>query len=299
MSLWGVSSLLAGQEKLNITILGTAHHFNDEYQELQDFERVKNFIVDLAPDIICMEATPSYDTASLKEISPVSMKNADLLRDTLSTLDISDSLVRNGAIYYSQYNFWNAYYQWYLAEASKRYLGPFSEHHYDLSNSEYGLMIFPAAQQIGIQEFFTIDYRHGEKEFLKKNSKVLKRLLISFKWKPLRVYLKTQKKYKKASKEGKLMEFINSSQFQESFSNLIDDLPNRLTKSEDAHFIKSYWLMRNEIMAERVIERAIENNARKVLVTVGGAHVTHMKKFLLDRGHAVATYGDFLSKENE
>lgn len=119
----------------------------------------------------------------------------------------------------------------------------------------------------------------------------MKKLLFRFKWKPLGSYFKTQKRYKKAEEEGRLMEFINGPEFQVAFNNLIDELPRKLRKVEEAQFVKDYWLNRNEIMAERIIETALEQGATNILLTVGGAHVSAIKNALERKGHLVFTYG--------
>lgn len=305
-----ISLLGAGQRKLDITIIGTAHHFSDEYKSLQDFESPQKFILDLDPDIICIESIPTYDTLSFTEIWPNTAKRAERLRDSLKYHETSsqehlfwktygnkDQLI-SGAKYYAAYDLWNAYYQWFQATEAGDSLYYFAKFQRSLSNSEYGLIVFPAAQKLGVSKFYSIDYRDGERVFMANSSKVFKKLFFGLKWKPLKVYLKTQKRYRKAEKEGKLMEFINGSEFQNSFSQLIDELPKRLRKSEEAKQVKEYWLMRNEIMADRLIQRAEEQQATKVLLTVGSAHITHMKRFLEAKGHQVSTYGEYISNSN-
>ncbi len=282
------------QQKLDITIMGTAHYFKDEYQSLQSIDQAIEFIVDLKPDIICIESVPTFDSLSLKEVWQTEMNKADQLKDTLALLNHYQEQVRVGADHYSTYDFWNAYYQWYLVERRGDTLGYFSAFQKRHTNSEYGLIVFPAAKKLGIEKLQGMDYREGEDEFLAHNSKVFKKLLFSFKWKPLRVYLKTQKKYRKAEKEGRLIEFINGQEFQTAFSKLIDDIPKRLPKSEEARLVKAYWLNRNEIMAERIVRTAQQQRAGRVLVTVGSAHVTHIKRFLEAGGHSVTTYGETL-----
>ncbi|WP_436515090.1 DUF5694 domain-containing protein [Ekhidna sp. To15] len=286
------------QRKLDITIIGTAHYFDDAYQSLQNFKSVRDFIVATDPDIICIEAIPTNDTLSLKEIWPNTLKRADKLKDTLKMLDLAPKALQ-GASFYASYDLWNAYYYWYQVQEKGDSLYYLSKFHRKLDNSEYGLMVFPAAQKLGIEQFYAIDYRDGESEFLTNNRKVLKKLLFGFKWKPLKVYLKTQKKYRKAQEAGRLMEFINSAEFQDSFSRLIDELPKKLPKSEEAKEVKSYWLKRNQIMADRLIDRAEEQQATKVLLTVGSAHIVHMKRFLEAKGHQVKTYGDFINNSNK
>lgn len=295
--LLGSGILAFDQKQLDITIIGTAHHFDDEYKSLQDFQSVRDFIVDLNPDIICIEAIPIKDTLSLQEILPNTMKKADQLKDTLEFLKYSPKILQ-GAKYYISYDLWNAYYVWFQVQQAGDSLGYISTYQKKLSNSEYGLMVYPAAQALGIEKFYGIDYRAGEGEFLENNNKVMKKLFFSLKWKPLKIYLKTQRKYKKAQKEGRLMAFINSEEFQSSFPQLIDELPKRLPKSEEARQIKSYWLRRNKIMADRIIKTANEQNANRILLTVGSAHVSHIKAFLEEKGHSVLTYGEIISKEN-
>ena len=299
-----ISSLIYGQERLNITIIGTAHHFSDEYKELQGFDKAQQFIEDQNPYIICIEATPTYDTLSLKEIFPSSMRKAAQLRDSLNhagyfNIGDKNSLEKKAVSFYTQYDFWNGYYNWYQLQKSGGNIEAFAKYQKKLSNSEYGLIVFPAAVKLKQERLFGIDYRYGEDEFLANNQKVLKKLLFSFKWKPLGTYLKTQKQYKKAEKEGKLMEYINGDLFQNSFSELIDELPRRLPKSEEARQVKEYWLNRNKKMAERIVSTAEEQNANRILLTVGSAHVSHIKRFLEEDGHAVMTYGEFIQNQNK
>jgi hypothetical protein len=286
----------AQEVPIHVTLIGMTHHFKSEYLDAQELGTVNTFIYNLDPDIICIEAIPPEDTSSLKEILPKTMKRSVHVRDTLPYFNTCPRKVYKGANRYSAYDYWNAYYQWYLAEQSGDSLGYFSAFYPDQSNSEFGLIIFPGADRLKKNELYGIDYREGEDEFLEKNNRVLKKLFFSFKWKPIRTYLKARKEYKKAEKSGSLLAFINSSAFQHSFSNLINELPNRLPKSEDAIFIKSYWQNRNRIMAERVIAIASAQNAQNVLVTVGGAHVLELKKYLEEEGHTVQTYGELMGK---
>ena len=289
-------------QQLDIYLLGTVHHFEEEYQSLQKLEEVEDFIVDLKPDIICIEAIPTNDRESLEEIWSNTLKRADGLRDSLAVPGFyiqrrSNDLILKGAKFYASYDFWNAYYYWMQAENDGDSLGYFAQFHRQLQHSEYGLFVYPAAVRLGIAQFYAIDYRVGEKDFLSNNNKVLKKLLFSLKLKPLRSYLKTQKRYKKAQKKGGLMEYVNGDEFQNAFSHLIDQLPDRLPKSEEAKAVKDYWLKRNEIMADRIIERAREKDAQKVLLTVGSAHISHIKHFLENKGHKVYTYGELLNQQ--
>ena len=306
------------QKKLTVTIVGTAHHFAEEHQALQDFRSVEEFIDRYNPDILCIESIPIDDTLSLREIWPNTMKRAAALKDSLwqhnavpysalKSHDLEDpfwkvydkrEFLLKGANYFAENDYWNAYYFWFQAEKSGDSLHYFSKFQGKLQNSEYGLFVYPAAQSLGVTKLYSIDYRAGEKVFLENSQRVLKKLLFRLKWRPLKIYFKTQKNYKKAEKEGRLIEYINSDEFQNSFSNLIEELPRRLPKSKEAHQVKAYWLKRNKIMAERLIQRAEEQSAKSVLLTVGSAHITHIKRFLEEYGHEVHTYGDFLKNQN-
>ena len=291
-------------QKLEIYLLGTVHHFEEEYQSLQNLKEVEDFIVELNPDIICIEAIPSDDTESLQEIWPHALKRADQLKDSLANPDFSrkypsQKLSLKAANFYANYDFWNAYYYWMQAELMGDSLGYFAKFQRSLQHSEYGLFVYPAAMRLGIGQFYAIDYRAGEKGFLANNNKVLKTLLFSLKWKALRSYLRTQKRYKKAQKKGGLMEYVNGDEFQNAFSQLINQLPESLPKSEEAREVKNYWLKRNEIMADRIIERARETDARKILLTVGSAHISHIKSFLKAKGHRVTTYGEILARKSQ
>ncbi len=304
-----ISQTLWAQSPLEVTIIGTTHAFQKEYQDKQNFRQVQDFIVDLDPDIICIEAIPTSDTLSLQEILPNNMKRADKMRSALQEkghfpFDANaynsevESMRFEGAIDYAAYDFWNAYYHWFQVIQNGDSLNQFTPYMKDLSRSEYGLMVFPAAIELGIDQFYPIDFRAGEEEFLASNQKVLKKLLFRFKWKPLGTYLKTQKRYKKAEEAGQLMEFINGPDFQVAFNNLIDELPRKLPKVAEARFVKDYWLRRNEIMADRIVETAKQQAVQKVLLTVGSAHVGAIKNALEKQGHLVRTYGELTNKNN-
>lgn len=308
LTIFCIHQILWAQSPLEVTIIGTTHSFQKEYQDKQDFQNVQDFIVDLEPDIICIEAIPTTDTLSLQEILPNNMKRADKMRLALAekghlpfdpnAYDSKAERMRfRGACSFASYDIWNAYYRWFQVLQNGDSLNQFTPYMKDLSRSEYGLMVFPAAIELGIDQFYPIDFRDGEDEFLASNQKVLKKLLFRFKWKPLGTYLKTQKRYKKAEEAGQLMEFINGPEFQVAFNNLIDELPRKLPKVEEAKFVKDYWLRRNEIMADRIVKTARKEGARNVLLTVGSAHVGAIKNALEKQGHIVRTYGE-LNKKN-
>jgi len=308
------------QKKPEVTIIGTVHSFLEEYQSLQSIDETIKFIKDLNPDIICIESIPVSDTLSLKEVLPKTMKKADHLRDTLkqegyylnnskpllndSTGNLafwksssSNKKLIDGAVYYANYDFWNAYYQWFQVLASTDSLGYFSEYNKNQTRTEFGLMTFPAAIALRKNHLYGIDYRVGEQKFLASNRIVMKKLFFRLKWKPILVYLKAKKKYKKAEKKGKLIEYINGDEFQNSFSQLIVDLPQKLPKTEEAQFVAEYWLNRNEIMAERIINTAKEQKAETVLLMIGSAHVAPIKAFLEKKGHMVITYGQIINQK--
>ncbi|MDW3192472.1 MAG: DUF5694 domain-containing protein [Cytophagales bacterium] len=304
-----ICQILWAQSPLEVTIIGTTHAFQKEYQDRQDFQQVRDFMVNLDPDIICIEAIPATDTLSLQEIWPKNMKRADRLREALiekghlpydarAYASATESNRFKGAISYAAYDFWNAYYYWFQVMQSGDSLNQFAPYMKNLSRSEYGLIVYPAAMELGIDQFHLIDYRAGENAFLGSTQKVLKKLLFRFKWKPLGTYLKTQKRYKKAEEAGQLMEFINGPAFQVAFNDLIDILPRKLRKVEEAQFVKDYWLKRNEVMANRIIDTARKQDASTVLLTVGSAHVMAIKNALERRGHVVRTYGEFINKNS-
>ena len=236
---------------------------------------------------------------SLREVFPNTLKRADSLKIKLAKGQFRDKITEEqlkGAELYANHDMWNAYYQWFDLQERGLSLGAVLRYQRKLQNSEYGLLVFPAARELGKKNLYGIDYRRGEKEFLDLNNKVLKKLLFRLKLKPLRTYMRTQREYKKAEKEGRLVRYINGQEFQAAFANLIDELPQYLPKSEEAKKVKSLWLKRNKIMAERLVKAARTTNSRKVLLTVGSAHVTHIKRFLEAQGHRVTTYGELVNR---
>ncbi len=294
-------SIWCHAQKIEILILGTVHHFKDEYKFLQNFKKVQNDIASYNPDIICIEAIPINDTLSLKEIWPKNMLRADSLKKDLQNRNFDNIATEKqlqGAHLYSNYDFWNAYFLWDSLENSNSSPGPFSKYHRNLNNSEYGNIVFPAARKLGITKLQNIDYRYGENAFLENNNKVMKKLLFNLKLKLIRSYLKIQKKYKKANENGRLIEFVNEQEFQDSFSTLIDELPDKLPRSEEASSVKDSWHQRNRIMADRIYASAHSNNASRVLVTVGAAHVSHIKYYLEQLECRVTTYGELLHQQS-
>jgi len=303
---------LGQAQTIDVLLVGTVHHFKPAYQSLQNFEQIQQRLISYQPDIICIEAIPIDDSLSLKEILPNLLKQADQLNDSLppvnrftfpSPSSVFDSpaywnthkpedLIAQGLNYYTSYDFWNAYYYWNTVEIHGDSLGYLSKYQRALANTEYGLIVFPVARQLGIHFFHNIDYRYQESNFLAKQNKAIKKLLFNFKWKPLGKYMRLQKKYKKAEKAGTLMQFINAPSFQASFSHLIEDLPNKLKKSAEAKYVKEYWNNRNSIMAQRIYQSALDAKATKVLVTVGSAHVSHIKRYLEKLGCDVKTYAE-------
>lgn len=313
-----IASLCQAQP-IDVLLVGTVHHFKPAYQSLQNFEQIQQQLIAYQPDIICIEAIPIDDSLSLKEILPSLLKQADQLNDSLPPAKRSTSpypssafdspaywnthkpedLIAQGLNYYTSYDFWNAYYYWNTVEIHGDSLGNLSKYQRALANTEYGLIVFPVARQLGIHFFHNIDYRYQESNFLTQQNKSIKQLLFNFKWKPLGKYMKLQKKYKKAEKAGTLLHFINEPSFQTAFSNLIEDLPNKLKKSEEARYVKEYWNNRNKIMAQRIYQSALDAKATKVLVTVGSAHVSHIKRYLEELGCEVSTFTALDKEEHD
>lgn len=292
---------LCQAQQTEVLIIGTIHHFQEEYKKLQQFETVQDDLVSFSPDIICTESISIDDSLSLAEIWPNTLEKADLLQQALVSGkydSIATPLQLKAAQLWSNYDFWNAYYYW-DSLAVNQTPGPFGKYHRNLSNSEYGNLVFPVARKLGITLLQNIDFRDGENIFLENQNKAFKQLLFHFKLKPIRTYIRLQKKYKKAEKAGAIIPFINSPEFQGSFGNLIDELPNKLKKSEEAQFVRDYWHNRNKIMAERIHTSAVKLDAKKVLVTVGSAHVGHIKYYLQQLGYSVLTYGELLSEKSK
>lgn len=160
VAVW-ISLISWAQSPLEVTIIGITHAFQKEYQDRQDFKKVQDFIIDLDPDIICIEAIPTTDTLSLKEIWPKNMKRADKMRQAMidrghlpfsaaSYETDSEALRFQGAASYSIYDLWNAYYHWFRVLQKGDSLYQFTPYMKDLSRSEYGLMVYPAAIELGV-----------------------------------------------------------------------------------------------------------------------------------------------------
>lgn len=296
-----LSSLLQGvaQKKTHVLLLGTAHHFKTEFKELQRFDSIQNHLISFEPHIICIESIPVYDTLSIKEVRSRSMRKADSLRQVLSTNKHADPQTV-AATRYANYDFWNAYYLWDSLEVKDQSIAPYQDLHSNQSNSEYGTIVFPAARKMGITQFHNIDYRQGEKEFLKNNKKLMWKLLFNLKgFKLLKTYKQLRENTLEAEKKGRLIEYINSPEFQASFSTFMDELPEKWSKSKVARSIKTSWHRRNKIMAERIVDAAMTSKAQRVLVTVGGAHVTHIKLYLEQLGCDVVTYGELINQKQK
>ncbi|MEM8565251.1 MAG: DUF5694 domain-containing protein [Bacteroidota bacterium] len=285
-------------QEVEVLIFGTFHRFQEEYLESQNFKQIQDNLFSFKPDIICIESIPIDDSLSMMEIWPKSGKYADTLKAQLASGQydsVATPLQLKAAELWSDYDFWNAYYYWDSLAVGQS-PGSFSPYHRNLVFSEYGNIVFPLARKLGVPSFYNIDYRYNEKTFLQSQNKAFKQLIFRLKWKPVKTYLRLQKKTKKYEAQGKLIPFVNSTEFQNDFKQLIDELPSRLKKSKEARFVKTYWHHRNKMMAQRIQAAAKGSGAKKVLVTVGSAHVGHIKLYLEKSGYLVTTYDQWVSE---
>lgn len=313
MPLYLLCGGLTAQEP-TILLLGTTHQFTDT---LDVFADIRNRIKDFAPDVICIENIPTWDTLSLQNIWSDILPVAARLRkeQELETVDLSslqDHLLdaiqtkpKDPALraqlantYYAQHNFYNAYYHWFelarlLGQTDKVdqaliphlaldsiYLRVAQRH----TKTEFGHIVFPVAAELGMHHLESIDERGEDPAFQKHTKKLFKRLIFNLKiFKAMKIYKKEQKKLIDAPGD-EAMAYLNSEAFRTFLGGVIEELPTRWSRSKKTRELIRLWEERNRRMADR-IESVIEaKRPKRVLVVFGAAHVPAVKRYLDQAG---------------
>jgi hypothetical protein len=301
-------------QDIEIVLVGTTHQFKTKWLQNQNFEFLIQKWKDYKPDIICIESIPVWDTVSLMQVRKSSLESAaqlkmekNIVADNIDSLiTYYKKLVQNkpdqltnrsilANLLYARYDFWNAYYHWFTLEQKlQQKIG------YDSSliqtfaldsihkriyarhlSSEFGNMIFPLAQKLNHPYLYNIDDRADDKLFQSLTLPIAKRLLLNLKlFKALRIYRQLRKQTEAAEQEGRIMQHINSPEFYQKISKLLDELPVRLVRSKKAAQYKNLWDNRNRRMAERIIGESQKAQAKKVIAFFGAAHLEFIKREL-------------------
>lgn len=317
---------LTAQEP-TILLLGTTHQFNDT---IDVFGGIRNQIKDFAPDVICIENIPTWDTLSLQNIWSDILPVAARLRkeQELETVDLSslqdhllDAILtkpKDPALraqlantYYAQHNFYNAYYHWFelarlldnVDEVDQAliphlaldsiYLRVAKRH----TKTEFGHIVFPVAADLGIHHLESIDERGEDPAFQKHTKKLFKRLIFNLKiFKAMKIYKKEQKKLIDAPGD-EVMAYLNSEAFRTFLDGVIEELPTRWSRSKKTKELIRLWEERNERMADRIENVIKAKRPERVLVVFGAAHVPAVKTYLekADR-YQVVTFDQWASK---
>ncbi|MBX2875154.1 MAG: TraB/GumN family protein [Saprospiraceae bacterium] len=316
---------LTAQEP-TILLLGTTHQFTDTVDVFAD---IRNQIKDFAPDMICIENIPTWDTLSLRniwsDIFPVATRlrqeqkletvdlpslQGQLLESLQSSPDNPRLHAQLANVYYAQHNFYNAYYHWVelarLLEKSDEVDQALIPHlaldsiylrvAKRQSRTEYGHIVFPVAAELGIHHLESIDERGEDPAFQKHSKKLFKRLIFNLKiFKAMKIYKKEQKKLIDAPGD-EVMAYLNSEAFRSFLEGVIEELPTRWSRSKKTKELIRLWEERNERMADRIEDLIEVKRPERVLVVFGAAHVPSVKPFLeqTDR-YQVLTYDEWVN----
>ena len=71
---------MVAKAQTEILLVGTYHEFKSELKGRQNFDTVIETIKGFSPDLICIEAIPSWDSASLHQVRKSSLETARQLR---------------------------------------------------------------------------------------------------------------------------------------------------------------------------------------------------------------------------
>ncbi|MCE7993964.1 MAG: hypothetical protein HEP71_18390 [Roseivirga sp.] len=323
----------AREQEVEILLVGTQHVFTDSLKERQNFEQIKSRLVGYRPDIICIESVPVTDAASLREVRSRQMEVADRIRtekgiDTYN-LDkhigrlMSDLKSRPNDLklrselanhLYANHDFWNAYYHYFVLDKGLNKLeskagieSVISTFALDSIHSriakreakgEYGNIVYPVADELGILSFHNIDYRADEVEFLKRTKKAAIGTLFNLKiFKLKKLTKKMQQDMLLAEQEGRLMDWINSEEQQELYLDLIDN-SSRFLKSKNLRKAVELWEFRNKVMAERILAAARESEADRVMAVFGAFHLPFIKRYLAQHAEVKVVMYHELSVQN-
>ena len=311
----GLSLAANGQEKPLILLVGTTHEFQDSLKARQNFRGHIERLIEMKPDLICIESIPTWDTVSLKQVRGPSVSRAKKLRDEkqlhpteleniinelqhLLLASPENFVVRSklANAYYANFDFWNAYYHWYILHDHLR--GRSTEDQQKLvesltrdslhlrafnnqANTEFGNLIFPLAHKLNVIHLENIDDRADDAKFQKLSKHIVKRLLLNLKvFRALRIYKELVREAKAAELNGNLIELINDDAYLNRLVTNIDRLSTRWVKSKKAHQAQQLWYVRNERMAGRIKNISIEKQSKRVIVFVGAAHIKFIAREL-------------------
>lgn len=319
------------QQEVEILLVGTQHVFADSLKERQHFDQIRSQLAAYQPEIICIESVPVTDAASLKEVRSSQLEVAERLRveKGISSYDMGeriaqlmsalgakpDDLITRSELanhLYANHDFWNAYYHYFILDqrlsgladtmvpvdlrASFALDSMHSRIARRQAKGEYGNIVFPLADELGIFAFHNIDYRADEEEFLKRTKKAAIGTLFNLKiFKLKKLTKQMQEDMLLAEQEGRLMEWINSEEQQALYLDLIDN-SSRFLKSKNLRKAVALWEFRNKVMAERIIAAARESGARRVMAVFGAFHLPFVKRYLEQHAQIkVLMYNDYMN----
>lgn len=303
---------MAKAQEVEILLLGTQHEFQDSLLDRQNFETIRMELAQFNPNIICIESIPLKDTASLNEVRSKQIEVASRLKQEkqLATNEAlveqlliklnqnpDDLLVRSELAnqLYANHDFWNAYYHYFILGRNLPNATPTdfsglrksfaldSMHtriHQREKFTEYGNVVFPLADFLNQPYLVNIDYRADEAEFLKRVKRAFIGTIFNLKIFKLKKRFKQQEKAMlEAERNGELIEFINAPEQRAFYLDMIDN-SHRFLKSKNMRRVVALWELRNEIMAQRILDAAFEQKANRVLVTVGAFHIPFIQRYL-------------------
>jgi pheromone shutdown protein TraB len=319
------------QQEVEILLVGTQHVFADSLKERQDFAQISKKLAAYQPEIICIESVPVKDAASLKEVRSGQLQVAERLRaeKKIDTYGLDERIARLMSDLkarpddlkvrselanrlYANHDFWNAYYHYFILDqrlskledttalADLRVSFALDSMHSRIAKrqtkSEYGNIVFPIADELGLLAFHNIDYRADEREFLKRIKKAAIGTLFNLKiFKLKKLTKQMQRDMLLAEQEGRLMEWINSEEQQALYLDLIDN-SSRFLKSKNLRQAVALWEFRNKVMADRIIAALRESGSRRVMAVFGAFHLPFVKRYLEQHAQVkVLMYNDYMS----
>ncbi len=323
------------QQEVEILLVGSQHEFADSLQKRQNFEKIRAQLKAYRPEIICIESVPVTDASSLKEVRSAQLGVAERLRaekgmDTYDLHERIDQLMSDlkarpndlrvrselANYLYARHDFWNAYYHYFILDqrlsraedaeslADIRATFALDSIHRRIAKrqtkGEYGNIVFPLADELGVLAFHNIDYRADEEEFLKRVKKAAIGTLFNLKIFRLKKLTKQmQQDMQLAEREGRLMEWINSEEQQALYLDLIDN-SSQFLKSKNLRKAVELWEFRNRVMAERIMTAARESGARRIMAVFGAFHLPFVKRYLEQHGQVkVLMYNDLISEDSK
>lgn len=304
--LFFLPAALPQQEKIKILLLGTTHSFKGNPN--QNFNEVIATLASFKPDMICIEALPVEDTATIKKYRAASYRKADSMRVQSGLTDIKikravracrkklaktpsdiELHLKLANLLFMQYDFrGNSDYHWWQAnyysiqqnQATKdSSLAAFLQRS---KFNEYYNVVFPLANGLGIKYFILVDDQTYYPDDITAQKKAQDSLLITPKGvEAIKQISQAQAAFSKYEKQGRLFDLLNDTAYQNKVSDIIINAYPKWSTTVSTKLVSELWKKRNHLIAQRIIGAIAKAPAtERVLVTLGAAHIPILKSYL-------------------